>query len=85
MAEILPGGSYVRNPKAPQDPARRREVLSSIATLQSDETLRVWELLETPQTVDSLCRSLGKTGEEPIRSALSTLYDNDMIQVSPDT
>lgn len=85
MAEILPGGSYVRNPKAPQDRAHGHAVLSSIEALENDEALRVWELLETPQTVDSLCRSLGKTDEEPIRSALSALYDKDMIQVSPDT
>jgi hypothetical protein len=85
MAEILPSASYVRNPKALQDRAHQQAILSSIDELDGDETTRMWKLLETPQTVDSLCRSLGKTTEEPIRSALAALYDEDLIEVSPDS
>lgn len=85
MAEILPSASYVRNPKGQQDGARRQAILSSIDQLEGEETTRMWELLETPQTVDSLCRSLGKDIDEPIRSALAALYDEDLIQVSPDS
>lgn len=85
MADILPTASYVRNPKALGDAARRDAVLSSIDELETNETARIWELLETPQTVDSLCRSLGTTADEPIRSALAALYEKDLIQVSPDT
>lgn len=85
MAEILPNASYVRHSKARQDQAHERSVLSAIEALENEEATRIWELLETPQTVDSLCRSLGKTDEDAIRSALAALYDKDMIQVSPDT
>ena len=85
MAEILPSASYVRNPNARQDRAHQQAILSAIDELDGDETTRMWELLETPQTVDSLCRSLGKSADEPIRSALAALYDKDLIQVSPDS
>lgn len=88
MAEILPNASYVRHSKGRQDQGHERSVRSLIAELdelEEEEATRIWELLETPQTVDSLCRSLGKTEDRMIRSALAALYDKDMIQVSPDT
>lgn len=84
MAEILPSASYVRSPHGQRDRAHPA-ILSSMGELSGEDATRLWELLETPQTVDSLCRSLGKQGEEPIRSALATLYDEDLIQVSPDS
>lgn len=90
MAEILPSASYVRNPRA-SDGAQQSALLSSIqehAELGSDETAQVWELLETPQTVDTICRSIGANGDigsTRVTSILSELYDKDLIQVSPDT
>lgn len=88
MAEIIPTASYVRSAKALRERVSEQAVLSSIgrdSALGTDETQRLWELLETPQTIDSLCRSLGEHDQEPIRSALAALYQQDLIQVSPDT
>ncbi len=84
MAEILPSASYVRNPQGQSDRAHPA-ILSSIGELSGEDTTRMWELLETPQTVDSLCRSLGQQSDESIRSALAALYNEDLIQVSPDS
>jgi hypothetical protein len=84
MAEILPSASYVRTPGGQRN-RPHQAVLSSIDELSSEDTQRMWELLETPQTVDTLCRSLGNKSEESIRLALASLYGEDLIQVSPDT
>lgn len=84
MAEILPSASYVRNPQGQRDRAHPA-ILSAMGELSGEDATRMWELLETPQTVDTLCRSLGKQGEEPIRSALAALYKEDLIQISPDS
>jgi hypothetical protein len=91
MAEILPSASYVRNPAAARNQERQNAVLAAISEeveLDSEQANQVWELLETPQTVGTLCRSLGSDEDvdsEQITSLLSTLYDEDMIQMSPDT
>lgn len=91
MAEILPSASYVRNPQAGKSGAEQSAILTSIqqhTELGSDEAAQVWELLETPQTVDTLCRSIGANGElgnTRVTSMLAELYDQDLIQVSPDT
>jgi hypothetical protein len=88
MAEILSSASYVRNPNALADPVQQRAVLNSISErieLDIEDAEQIWELLETPQTLDTLCRSLGTKTDRPIRSALSALYEDDLIQVSPDT
>jgi len=90
MAEILPTASYVRNPKAFGARAGVSSIISSIdegAKLPGRATEEVWELLETPQTIDSLCRSLEQqnVSSDRMRSLLAELYDRDLIQVSPDT
>lgn len=88
MAEILPSASYVRTAKALRDPAREQSVLAALSAqgeLEDDDATQIWELLKTPQTVDSLCRTLGSESDEPIRHALAALVDEDLIEVSPDT
>ncbi|MFO7305469.1 MAG: hypothetical protein C0P74_008125 [Gammaproteobacteria bacterium] len=88
MTEIIPTTSYVRTPEALRDRTSEQAVLSAIrhdGSLSAAETQRLWELLETPQTVDSLCRVLGEHKYDQIRSALAALYQKDLIQVSPDT
>ncbi len=88
MAEILPSASYVRSSKGLRDPAKEPAVLASLsrgASLEDDDASQIWELLKTPQTVDSLCRSLGSDSDEGIRSALAALFDEDLIEVSPDS
>jgi hypothetical protein len=91
MAEILASASYVRNPKAAQDRAEQDAILASIgerAELEMDAAVQVWELLETPQTIATICRSIGAqsdAGSAQVGSLLAELYDQDLIQVSPDT
>jgi hypothetical protein len=91
MTQILPSASYVRNPAAVKNRERQNAILASISErvdLDSEQASQVWELLQTPQTVETLRRSLASDEEldnERITSLLATLYDQDLIQVSPDT
>lgn len=89
MAEILPTASYVRRRSTPED----AQVLESLDSDQGAKDIpqRVWKLLETPQTVESLCRSLasqyGETErcDREVRVVLEKLYREDLIQISPDS
>ena len=91
MADILPTASYVRNPRAMQQAERQHAILATIgehAEIGADETAQVWDLLETPQTVDTICRSIGANGDlgsERITTLLAEMYDKDLIQLSPDS
>jgi hypothetical protein len=91
MADILPTASYVRNSRAMREAERQQAMLATIseqAEIGADETAHVWDLLETPQTVDTICRSIGAKGEldnERIKTLLAELYDKDLIQLSPDS
>jgi hypothetical protein len=91
MAEILPTASYVRRARATQDAERQRAILTGLgeqADLDPDETSQLWDLLETPQTVDTLCRSIGaeeSPDSERITQLLADLYEKDLIQLSPDS
>jgi hypothetical protein len=83
MHEILSSASYVRC-EDKDAPGANPEAQHA--------TQRIWELLETPQTVATLCRVLVKEGElhaercEPeVKSLLTKLYREDLIQLSPDT
>lgn len=88
MAEILPSASYVRSSKSLRDPSTEQAVIASLArgaALEDEDANQIWDLLKTPQTLDSLCRSLGSESEAPIRAVLETLVDEDLIEVSPDS
>lgn len=91
MTQIHPSASYVRNPAAVKNRERQNAILASISErvdLDSEQASQVWELLQTPQTVETLRRSLASDealDNERITSLLATLYDQDLIQVSPDT
>jgi hypothetical protein len=83
MHEILPSASYVR--------CEDKHGVSPIPGAPH-ATQRIWELLETPQTVATICRVLVREGElqpercEPeVKSLLTKLYREDLIQLSPDT
>jgi hypothetical protein len=83
MHEILSSASYVR--------CEDKGAASAMPDAPH-ATQRIWELLETPQTVATICRVLVKEGElqpegcEPeVKSLLTKLYREDLIQLSPDT
>ncbi|HLS80583.1 MAG TPA: PqqD family protein [Steroidobacter sp.] len=96
MKDIQSGVSYVRAPQAPADPGAPGEEQMVLRSLQSDATpadalARIWELLETPQTVETICRVLTNefdlppaSSTEGVRIVLSRLYREDLIQASPD-
>lgn len=95
MTEILPTASYLRCADR-LDPRTAQSVLYSLCQRHGfkppEASLRIWQLLETPQTVTTICRILAREYDVPtqmcdpsVRSFLADLYREDLIQVSPDT
>jgi hypothetical protein len=96
MVEIQGSASYVRNPDAEERRPDESAVLQSLEHANEmtsrDANLRIWELLETPQTVETICRVLKNEFDLPpasvtegVRIVLAQLYREDLIQLSPDT
>jgi hypothetical protein len=91
MTEILPSAAYVRNVDALNENALRD--LHTHSGFESSETSRrIWELLETPQTIETLCRVITDSSSadqegcgRAVKLFLADLYDQDLIQVSPDS
>jgi Coenzyme PQQ synthesis protein D (PqqD) len=95
MTDILPSASYVQNREMLKAHAEKQKALQAIQQ-GNDEALpgaqqRIWELLETPQTVESLSRVIATEFDaEPaeceteITASLTRLYREDLIQLSPD-
>jgi hypothetical protein len=96
MTAILPSASYIQNREALRTHTEKSAALREIQELDSDALpgarARIWELLETPQTVETLTRVLANefdarpadcVGE--VTASLSRLYREDLIQVSPDS
>jgi hypothetical protein len=95
MTAILPTASYIQNRQMLTAHAGKQAALRDIQA-HDIEALpgaqqRIWELLETPQTVETLTRVLANefdarpsecVGE--ITASLTRLYREDLIQVSPD-
>jgi hypothetical protein len=57
-----------------------------------EANLRIWELLETPQTLERICRVLRNEFDLPpaactegVKIVMMHLYREDLIQVSPDS
>ena len=79
MHEVLTTASYVRKRKATGSPPQGEPAKQ-----------RIWELLSTPQTVETLCRALddddlaGKDGHGYVKSVLTDLYEKELIELSPD-
>ena len=94
MTEILPTAAYVQNRDLLKAHADKQATLRAIQ--RNDDALpgsqqRIWELLETPQTVETLTRVIANEFdaepgecESEITASLSRLYREDLIQVSPD-
>jgi hypothetical protein len=96
MIQIEGSASYVRNPDAlpvGDDEKALLETLQHISEANPPEaSVRIWELLETPQTVETICRVLRNEFDLPpaasvegVRIVLAELYREDLIQLSPDT
>jgi hypothetical protein len=92
MNEIQGSASYVRNPDAPEIAPDPASLKGASDVTPPDANLRIWELLETPQTVETICRVLRNEFDLPpasctegVRVVLTRLYREDLIQLSPDT
>ena len=93
MNEIQGSASYVRNPDALDAAPDPRSLLERASDVTPpDANLRIWELLETPQTVETICRVLRNEFDLPpasctegVKVVLTKLYREDLIQLSPDT
>jgi hypothetical protein len=96
MTQIQSSASYVRNKATLRNEpgaAQQVDVLAGAGTYGSDALLkRVWQLLETPQTVVSLCRAVdssespdGRVDAPTIEALLKELLQRDLIQLSPDS
>ena len=95
MTQILPSASYLRTPHS-SDTHSEDIVLFSICEHSGlgspDVSRRVWDLLETPQTVATICRTLASEHrversdcDQEVKSFLAELYHEDLIQLSPDS
>ena len=84
MKEISPSASYVQNRDLLQAEAAKQAALRSICE-QDSATRHVWELLQTPQTVETLSRRLEDEDVEDITASLSKLMREELIQISPDS
>ena len=94
MTQILHSASYFWNdaPLPDAHDAMLRALPESVDERTAAAAMRIWELLETPQTVETLCRVLHRelhveteTCNHDIQIVLSGLLREDLIQLSPDT
>lgn len=94
--EISGHASYVRNRRMLQarygdePPPESIEQASDVTPPEANQ--RIWELLETPQTVETIVRVLRNEFDLPpaactegVKIVLARLYHEDLIQLSPDT
>lgn len=96
MTEIEGSAAYVRNDDAAaqrsSEPALLQSIEHATDMTPPDANVRIWELLETPQTVETICRVLRHEFDLPpaactegVRIVMTKLYRDDLIQLSPDT
>lgn len=62
MTEILSTAAYVHHPQALAEQKREQTLRGILAESQGRHPEIVWRLLETPQTIDTLCRALANDG-----------------------
>lgn len=92
MTCILQTASYVRSNRAPSLRDAKLQSILSDPDLDLDGVERIWELLETPQTIETLCRVLQveAVSDAPacglaVESLLEKLYEQDLIEVTADS
>lgn len=83
MKEISDSASYIQNRDLLEVEAAKQAALISLCE-QDPATRHVWELLETPQTVQTLSRRLDDD-LAGITASLTKLIREELIQISPDS
>jgi hypothetical protein len=84
MQEISTSASYVQNRDLLEAEAAKQAALSSLCE-RDPATRHVWELLETPPTVETLSRRLEDEDIDDITASLTKLIREELIQISPDS
>ena len=83
MTHLLSSAAYIRKNTTLDGRA------SQVANVQrSAIDAKVWELLETPQTIESLQRAASgdtRTDRSHIEHMMKRLLDADLIELSPDS
>ena len=97
MIDQPAGTSYVRTRTATAAPALEAGEAApagpdSSTALESRAVVqRIWDLLGTPQTVESLCRALSSDSGDPQRfrhgvvAVMEDLLHRNLIEVTPDS
>jgi hypothetical protein len=90
MKDISASAAYIRNLDTINAERAKQATLRAIF-VNDTATSQVWELLKTPQTVESLSRRLSDNHEtdddlrDEITVSLTKLMREDLIQLSPDS
>jgi hypothetical protein len=91
VATLQQGASYVHRRPHPEGWADRLRSVVGADPNWSANASKVWQLLDTPQTVKSLCRALSPD-ELPdphchggVEAVLGRLLSQDLIELSEDT
>jgi hypothetical protein len=96
MTQLLHTASYVWNDATPAELLGEDAVLRALPEVADERSAstarRIWELLETPQTVETICRVLRSEYDvetdacrHDVRVVLHGLLREELIQLSPDT
>ena len=84
MKDISPSASYVQNRALLKAEAAKQATLRSLC--ESDPaTQDIWELLATPQTVETISRRLEDEDVSDIQATLTQLIREELIAISPDS
>lgn len=84
MTHLISTASYIR--KDARHPTQDAE--PAFTSLERE----LWELLRTPNTIDSLCRAITRTArdnrddlEADVTDVLQQWIDSDLVELSPDS
>jgi hypothetical protein len=83
MKDISRSASYIQNVELLSAEAAKQAALRSICD-EDPAARHMWDLLETPQTVDTLARQLDDDVSD-IETSLTKLIREELIQISPDS
>lgn len=93
--EVPQGTAYIRNQAGRETTSRSGELANIVAADERDSTTllpRIWDLLRTPQTVETVCRVLTRERQisdaecrGEVTSVFVQLLEAELIQISPDT
>lgn len=84
MQDISKSASYVQNRALLRAESAKQATLDSMCE-RDPATSHIWDLLKTPQTVETLSRQLDDESLDGITASLTKLIREELIQISPDS